>query len=119
MNLKNEKTILSSSFNRIKIVSPIQKFKVGDSVRISKYRELFSKGYTPNWSNEIFTIDKIQLTNPTTYLLKDETGDSMQGGFYEQELQRTKHPHVYLIEKVLRKKGNKILVKWLGHKNSS
>ena len=54
------------------------KFKVGDKVRISKYkRKVFDKGYTPNWTEEIFLIDKIQSTNPITYRLKDLNNEAI------------------------------------------
>ena len=54
------------------------KFEIGDKVRISKYkRKVFDKGYTPNWTEEVFTIDKIQYTNPITYKLKRYKGHSM------------------------------------------
>lgn len=90
------------------------KFNVGDLVRISKYKGVFDKGYTPNWSTEIFKIVKVQMTSPVTYLLEDQKHQSILGAFYEQELQKTKNPHIYLIEKVLKRKGKKLLVKWLG-----
>jgi hypothetical protein len=91
------------------------KFKVGDFVRVSKYRQVFSKSYTPNWSNEIFSIKKVQQTVPRTYLLQDEDGEPILGGFYAHELQTVKHLNFYLIQKILRKKGNsKYYVKWLG-----
>ena len=65
------------------------KFKVGDRVRISKYkRKTFDKGYTENWSEEMFTIDEIQHTNPITYKLKDLNNEEIQGSFYEPELFR-------------------------------
>ena len=61
VNKQNEKKILRSIFTHAKTVdSKLAKFKVGDHVRISKYREAFSKGYTPNWSNEIFRIKKLR-----------------------------------------------------------
>lgn len=85
---------------------------------ISKYKNLFEKGYTPNWSTEIFTIDHRKPTNPATYILKDGQGNLIQGGFYQQELQRTRYPDVFLVEKVLRRKGNQELVKWLGFDNT-
>lgn len=90
------------------------KFRVGDLVRISKNRHIFEKGYTPNWTTEIFKIRKVQKTNPVTYLLKDYQNDPIKGGFYEVELQKAKYPDTYLIEKVIRKKGNQLYVKWLG-----
>ena len=115
VNKQNEKKILRSIFTHAKTVdSKLAKFKVGDHVRISKYREAFSKGYTPNWSNEIFRIKKVKMTNPRTYIIEDERNEEIQGGFYEQELQKAKHSDVYLVEKILRRKGNKVYVKWLG-----
>lgn len=90
------------------------KFKVGDCVRISKYKHHFEKGYTPNWSTELFIIKKINKTLPVTYHLEDQRKQNILGAFYEQELQRSNYPDVYLIEKVLKKKGNKLYVKWLG-----
>ena len=63
------------------------KFKVGDKVKISKYkRKIFDKGYTPNWTEEIFLVDKIQSTNRITYRLKDLNDQEIEGSFYELEL---------------------------------
>lgn len=90
-------------------------FKVGDKVRISKYKQTFDKGYLPNWTNELFTVDKVVTTTvPTTYCLRDYRGDTVKGSFYGKELLKSKTGDVYLVEKVLRKKGDKVLVKWLG-----
>ena len=86
---------------------------MGDIVRVSKYKSIFSKGYTPNWSTELFRIDEVKITNPVTYLLDDLNGKSIAGGFYEYELQKVKDPEIYLVKKILKKKGNKVYVKWL------
>lgn len=119
VNKKNEKSLLKTVYNHIKIVDYTQKkFQVGDKVRISTTRGIFSKGYEQNWSTEIFTIGKIQLTNPISYLLIDESGQFIKGGFYKEELQKVQYSNVYLIEKVLKRKGNKIFVKWLGFDNT-
>lgn len=119
INKKNEKVILKNSFTFPKIIDlKHTKFKENDFVRISKRREAFDKGYTPNWSTEVFQIRRVNLTNPTTYLLKDSKNEDIEGGFYEEELQKVKHPDVYLVEKVLRRKGNKVYVKWLGFDKS-
>ena len=64
--------------------------KVGDRVRISKFKNIFAKGYTPNWSKEIFIVDKINDTGPYTYNLKDLNDEEIIGSFYDQELQKTK-----------------------------
>ena len=65
------------------------KFKVGDRVRISKYKNIFSKGYTPNWSEEVFVVNKIKNTVPWTYVINDLNGKEITGTFYEKELQKT------------------------------
>lgn len=94
------------------------KLRRGDFVRISKYKGAFEKGYTPNWSTEIFKIIKVQNTHPQTYLIEDAKHRQILGAFYAQELQKTKFPDVYLVEKVLRRQKNKVLVKWLGLQSS-
>ena len=66
------------------------RFHVGDRVRISKFKNIFPKGYTPNWSREIFIINKINDTVPYTYNLKDLNGEEVIGSFYDRELQKTK-----------------------------
>ena len=66
------------------------RFKVGDRVRISRYKNIFAKGYTPNWSKEIFIVDKINDTVPYTYNLKDLNNEEIIGSFYDRELQKTK-----------------------------
>ena len=104
-----------------KLIPP--KFSVGDIVRISKARRTFKKGYLPNWSEELFTVTKLQLTSPPVYTLKDYHGEELKGTFYEPELQRViKTDDVYKIETILEERGQKsrreILVKWLGYPTS-
>ena len=65
------------------------KFEVGDHVRISKYKNIFTKGFMPNWSEEIFVIKKIKNTVPRTYVINDLNGEEIIGTFYENELQKT------------------------------
>ena len=65
------------------------KFKVGAYVRISKYKNIFAKGYTPNWSEDIFVISKIKNTVPWTYVINYLNGEEIIGTFYEKELQGT------------------------------
>lgn len=93
----------------------IAHFKVGDYVRLSKYRMLFDKGYTPNWTTEIFKVRKVQYnTNPITYLLSDYQNTDIKGSVYAEELQRVMHPKIYLVEKIIRKRNGQAYVKWLG-----
>ena len=93
------------------------KFKVGDHVRISKFKNVFAKGYTPNWSEEIFVVKKIKNTVPRTYVINDLNGEEIVESFYEKELQVTNQKE-FRVEKVIKKKGNKLYVKWKGYKNS-
>ena len=84
---KNEGVVYFNLYGDMETLKQKPKFKVGDKVRISKYkRNVFDKGYTPNWSEEIFTVDEIQHTNPITYKLKDLRDEDIQGSFYEPEL---------------------------------
>ena len=66
------------------------RFNVGDRVRISKFKNIFAKGYTPNWSREIFIVNKINDIVPYTYNLKDLNDKEIIGSFYDRELQKTK-----------------------------
>ena len=93
------------------------KFKVGNHVRISKYKNIFAKGYTPNWSEEVFVVSKIKSTVPWTYVINDLNGEEIIGTFYEKELQKTNQKE-FRIEKVIKRKGDKLYVKWKGYDNS-
>ena len=61
-------------------------FKVGDRVRISKYKNIFAKGYMPNWSEEVFVVSKIKNKVPWTYVINDLNGEEIIRTFYEKEL---------------------------------
>ena len=93
------------------------KFKVGDRVRISKYKNFFAKGYMPNWSEGVFVIKKVKNTVPWTYFINDLNGEEIIRTFYEKELQKTNQEE-FRIAKVIKRKGNKIYVKWKGYNNS-
>ena len=93
------------------------KFKVGDRVRISKYKNIFTKGYMPNWSEEVFVIKQVKNTVPWTYVINDLNGEEITGTFYEKEMQKTNQEE-FRIEKVIRRKGDKLYVKWKGYNSS-
>ena len=99
--------LLNTMKNQIKKDS---KFKVGDHVRISKYKNIFAKGYTTNWSEEVFIVSKINSTVPWTYAISDMNGEDNTGSFYEKELQST-NQQKHSIEKIIKTKGNKLYVK--------
>ena len=93
------------------------KFKVGDHVRISEYKNIFAEGYTPNWSEKVFVIKEVKNTVLWTYAINDLNGEEITGTFYEKELQKIDKQE-FRIEKVIRKKGDKLYVKLKGCDNS-
>ena len=90
---QNEKKLLFSVYKNynVKQADKKPKFKVGDKVRISKFKYVFEKGYTPNWTTEIFTVNRIKNTEPVTYILKDYQDKAIAGSFYEYELAKVRH----------------------------
>ena len=84
------------------------KFKVGDRVRISKYKNIFAKVDTPNWSEEISVIKKVKNTVPWTYVINDLNGEEIMGTFYEKELQKANQEE-FRIEKVIKRIGDEML----------
>ena len=114
---RNESTVYFNLYGDMEQLASKPKFKVGDKVGISKYkRKVFDKGYTPNWTEEISLVDKIQSTNPITYRFKDLNNEEIQGSFYEPELLKAKQD-VFRIDKVIRRdyKKKQALVKLLGY----
>ena len=93
------------------------KFKVGDHVRISKYKNIFAKGNTQNWSEEVFIISKIKNAVPWKYVISNLNGEPIARRFYETELQKTSQEK-FRIEKVIKIKGDKLYVKWKEYDNS-
>ena len=91
-------------------------FKIGDHVRISKYKNSLAKGYAPNWSQDVFVVSKIKNTVPQTYVVSELNGEEIAGSFYEKELQKTSQEK-FRIEKVTKRKGDKLYVKWEGYDN--
>ena len=93
------------------------KFKVGDHVRTPKYKNIFAKGYTRNWSEETFLIKEIKNTVSWACVINDLNDEKIIGTFYEKELQKTNQEE-FKIEKVIMEKGNKPYVKRKGYDNS-
>ena len=119
VNKSNEKYIKENIYTYDK-TNKNPKFKIGDLVRISlKRRDLFDKPSSNiKWSEELFKIHSINKSNVITYKIKDLNDEIIKGIFYEKELQKTKNnSEVYVIEKIIRKKQNKYLVKWRNYSN--
>ena len=99
------------------VIKKSPKFKVGHNIRILKYKNVFAKSYTPNCFEKVFIVNKVQNTFPWTYLINDLNGAEIKGSFYEKELQKTNQKE-FKIEKVIKKKGDKLYLKWKGYDNS-
>ena len=116
----NYQHVFEALYSKTQPITP-PKYKVGDRVRIVKKKKTFEKGFTSNWTEELFTISKVKYTKPVTYTITDTKGENIQGTFYEPELQKTKQ-EIYRIEKVLKKRTRKdgvkeVYVKWKGYNN--
>ena len=98
------------------LIKKIPNLKLVTLVRISKYKNIFAKGYTPNWLEEVFVISKTKNTVPWTYVINDLNGEEITGSFYEKELQKISQKK-FRIEKVPKRKGDKLYVKWKGYDN--
>ena len=106
--------IKNNTYNGVKkeVNDKDPKFKVGDHVRISKYKNIFASGCTPNWSEEIFVISKIKNIVPWAYVIND-LGEEIIGTFYEKELEKTNQQE-FRMEKAIKRKDDKLYVKWKG-----
>jgi transposase InsO family protein len=114
---ENESIVYKNLYRESKLSKKSNKFKVGDKVRISKWKGTFEKGYLPNWTRELFTVSKVLNTSPTTYKIEDYNDEEIEGSFYEPELVKfDKQDEVYEVEKILKtriKNGEKeYLVSW-------
>ena len=115
-NPSNYQHVYSALYGNVrKSTSP--KFHVGDKVRITRKKGTFEKGFTPNWTKELFTISSVKATNPPKYTIKDQVGELVRLSFYEQELQLSVH-EIFRIERLLRKKKNQVYVKWKDYSNA-
>ena len=110
----NENIVWRNLYPDVEWQPIIPKFYIGDKVRITKKKKTFEKGYTPRWTEEVFTVSQIQHTNPLTYKITDYNGEEIQGTFYEPELQKT-NQEVFRVEKVIKKGKTKSLIKWKGY----
>lgn len=123
VNKSNERGVWDTLYGKMyKSKKPIVQFhfRVGQQVRISKVKKTFEKGYTPNWSMEIFTISERLPRHPPVYRVKDQQGEVLDGVFYEQELQKIrKEDDVFQIDRIIKKRKVKgkveYLISWKGY----
>ena len=99
------------------LTKKIPNLKIGNRVRISKYKNIFAKGYNANWSEEVFVVSKIKNIVLWTYNISDLNVEEITEAFYEKELQKTNQKK-FKIEKVIKTKGDKLYVQWKEYDNS-
>ena len=116
---KSNENIVRKNYN-FEITNKKPKFSIGNKVRLSLLKNTFEKGYTSNWSEQIYIIDDIKSSNVHYHYLKDLNGEKLDGSFYQEELLKSnmKDNDFYAIEKIIKKVGNKCLVKWRGYDSS-
>ena len=100
---------------RLKRAQPVV-FKVGDRVRLNKKFRVFKKSYLPGWTEEVFIVSRVVPGSVVTYRIKEMDDTPLEGTFYSQDLQKVtvSDDDLYRVEKVLKRKGNKLLVRWKG-----
>ena len=115
--------VYNNLFHHVKTKTEKTKFKVGDFVRISREKKAFEKGYTWNWSEEIFEVIQVISHAVPVYRLRDLDQDEIEGTFYEAELQRVTKPEEFKIAYIVKSKGKgnslKHLVHWRGYPEKS
>lgn len=117
---KNKKKVFLTQERRISMKKKEKaKFKSGDYVRLSKVKHIFEKGFTTNWTEEIFRVHRVfKKYMPIMYSIKDCDGNIIEGKFYKYELQKVAAPNSFAIEEIYETRANKVRVKLLGYKQS-
>ena len=117
VNERNERKVWDNLYEKILNKKPRQpKFKVEDRVRLNKKFRQFKKGYLPGWTEEVFIVSRAIPGVVVTYKIKEMDDTPLEGNFYTQDLQKVSvsDDDLYRVEKVLKRKGNKLLVRWKG-----
>ena len=116
VNKSNKDKVWITLYGYVQGDFPIPKFKVNDTVRVSKYKNIFDKEYETNFTEEIFKIARVFRGDPNMYELVDVDDEPIIGKFHEEELSAiNKTDDVYHVEKILRRRKGQALVKWAGY----
>src|ERR1700729_3139302 len=100
VNVNNQEFVWNTLYPPNDVPDDRKMFTEGDRMRIGQARQTFKKGYTPGWTEELFTVSRVNMTNPITYVLKDDGGEELKGAFYKEELQKVRDKQVYRVESV-------------------
>lgn len=113
-NPEIEKELFVRQYGAPEPMSTKPKYKVGDWVRVARKKNVFEKGFDARFSYQPYKIRQVNVGEPVTYYLKERNGEKVLGAWYEQELQKTEVPDTGFVQQVVKKKGNKSLVRWRG-----
>lgn len=114
IGLHNERAVYHAFYAQPRPFSN-PRFRVGEKVRKSEPLLQFRKSYFPSWSFHVYTITRINNKYPNVYKLSDYYGNEIDGFFYTEELNRVKFPDYFLIQNIIRTRGNMSLVRWFGY----
>ena len=117
VNERNEREVWDNLYEKKLNKKPCKpKFKVEDRVRLNKKFRQFKKGYLPGWTEEVFIVSRVIPGEVVTYKIKEMDDTPLEGNFYMQDLQKVTvlDDDLYRVKKVLKRKGNKLLVRWKG-----
>ena len=115
VTLKNELPVWKTLYaHRLKEGTKKPTLKVGDRVRLNKKYRIFKKGYLPGWTEEVFVVARILRGVVPTYKINEWDGTPLKGTFYEEDLQKVRVNDLFRVEKIVKRKGDKVLVRWKG-----
>ena len=83
-------------------------------LRISRDKGVFAKGYIQRWSEDHFVKESRLRRTPNVYVLRDLSGEILQGVIYEEQFQKVRAPDIFPISRIVRKSGKRVLVEWRG-----
>lgn len=111
---ENAPDIQKQFYDIPRLMTKQSKFRVGNKVRISEIPLIFRRGFLPHWSTSLYTVKQINYKHPQTYRLADHRGNMLPRSYYTEEIQKTKNPNAWLVEKVLERKRGRCKCRWLG-----
>ena len=117
VTVQNEERVWNNLYaKRLKRTRSRPKLKVGDRVRLNKKYRVFKKGYLPGWTEEVFVVSRVVPGVLSTYKINEWDGTPVKGTFYAEDVQKVNvtDDDLFRIEKIVKRKGDKVLVRWKG-----
>ncbi len=118
---QNQRQVWRNLYSNVPNSPIIFRYEIDDKVRIPLKKHVFEKGYTQNWTEEVFKINERLARTPPVYKIKDLNNKPIKGVFYETELQKVENDDIFIISKILRRRVRnqqvQYFVRWLGYSN--